>query len=78
MKLHLYKVGQYAYKSTDILKHLHKRTWPTFNIQSTLLFQCLWFLNIEQCSCVMRLRICLLTEIKRYKSAIRISIRILV
>ena len=35
-----------------------------------------WVLNIEQCICVMRLRICLLTEIKRYKSAIRIRIRI--
>ena len=39
--------------------------------------QCLWFLNIEQCFCVMRLRVCLLTEIKRYKSAIHIRIRIL-
>ena len=31
-------------------------------------------MNIEQCFCVMRLRVCLLTEIKRYKSAIRIRI----
>ena len=31
-------------------------------------------MNIEQCFCVMHLGICLLTEIKRYKSAIRIRI----
>ena len=31
-------------------------------------------MNIEQCVCVMRLRVCLLTEIKCYKSAIRIRI----
>ena len=31
-------------------------------------------MNIEQCFCVMCLRVCLLTEIKPYKSAIRIRI----
>ena len=33
-------------------------------------------MNIEQCFCVMHLRICLSTEIKRYKSAIRIRITV--
>ena len=64
-KLKSYLFGKAYPPSISNFLLLSPRCWP---------LQCLWFLNIEQCFCVMRLRICLLTEIKCYKSAIRIRI----
>ena len=74
LQTHLPLSGQ-SWSHTSLEKHTH----PKFPISFLLSprcwpLQCLWFLNIEQCFCVMRLRVCLLTEIKRYKSAIRIRI----
>ena len=75
LQTHLPLSGQ-SWSHTSLEKHTH----PKFPISFLLSprcwpLQCLWFLNIEQCFCVMRLRVCLLTEIKRYKSTIRIRIK---